>query len=340
MTAKIIAIALLLSISSLASCAEITQHEKGILVDKLRREIRSNYILAENVDAIDETLNELTHSVPMKDVSTRKEMAELLTESLHRFDKHFGVQWRSPGPAGERKGGEDWFAKLGRRNSGFDKVEILDGNVGYISFWGFDNVNDESRARVKAVMAMVADTDAIIFDLRNNGGGSGDMVRLISSYLLNGKVHLNSFYWKPSNTTTEFWTLDDIDGERRLKVPVYVLTSAQTFSAAEEFAYNLKHLRRAKIVGEITKGGANPWQFFDLGHGFRAAIPIAQAVNPITKTNWEHVGVQPDVKATSADARNVAYRMALSTLKESVQNPLQLEEISKKLDELSGVPGA
>lgn len=338
MIAKIVTVAFLLAISSLASCAEITQREKGRVVNELRREIRNNYVLIENLDAIDKSLDELTHSVAMKETSTHQGMAELLTGSLQQFDKHFGVQWRDQELAGAKKSGEDWFTKLGRKNSGFERIEILDGNIGYIDFWGFDNVNDESMARVKTVMAMVADTDAIIFDLRKNGGGSGDMVRLISSYLLNGKVHLNSFYWKPSNTTTEFWTLEDVDGERRPKVPVYVLTSTQTFSAAEEFAYNLKQLRRAKIVGEPTKGGANPWQFFDLGQGFRAAIPIAQAINPITKTNWEHIGVQPDVKATSADARDVAYRMALSELKESTQSPLQLEEINKKLDELNGAP--
>jgi C-terminal processing protease CtpA/Prc len=274
----------------------------------------------------------------MKNVATHQEMTELLTGSLRKFDQHFGVQWRSPDQAEAIKSHEDWFTKLGRKNSGFQRVEILDGNVGYIDFWGFDHVNDDSRARVKTVMSMVADTDAIIFDLRGNGGGSGDMVRLISSYLLNGKIHLNSFYWKPSNTTTEFWTLEDIDGKRRSTVPVYILTSAETFSAAEEFAYNLKQLHRAKIIGETTKGGANPFQFFDLGHGFRAAIPIGQAINPITKTNWEHVGVEPDVKTTSNQALNVAYRMALSTLKESVQNPLQLAEINKKLNEFSDVP--
>ena len=333
MIPKTIAAAFLLAISTLASGADITQQEKDLVVGKLRQEIGSNYVLSEHVSAINKTLDELTRSGSMKSVSTHQELSELLTQSLRRFDKHFGVQWKDQRQASARAGGEDWFAKLARKNSGFVKVEILDGNIGYVDFWGFDNVSDPSRARVKAVMAMVADTDAIIFDLRRNGGGSGDMVRLISSYLLAGKVHLNSFYWKPSNTTTEFWTLEDIDGKRRTDVPLYILTSAETFSAAEEFAYNLKQLRRATVVGETTKGGANPWRFFELGHGYRAAIPIGQAINPITKANWEHVGVQPHVKATSAEARNVAYKMALAALKESTRNPHQLEDINRKLSE-------
>lgn len=333
MITKTSAAAFLLAVSSLTAGAEITQQEKDLVVGKLRQEIGDNYVLGEHVAAIHKTLDDLTRSGSLKSVSTHREMTELLSKSLRRFDQHFGVQWKDQRQAGARAGGEDWFAKLARKNSGFEKVEILDGNVGYIDFWGFDNVNEESRTRVKTVMAMVADTDAIIFDLRKNGGGSGDMVRLISSYLLAGKVHLNSFYWKPSNTTTEFWTLEDIDGKRRTDVPLYVLTSAETFSAAEEFAYNLKQLRRATIVGETTKGGANPWRFFELGYGYRAAIPIGQAINPITKANWEHVGVQPDVKATSAEARNVAYRMALTALKESTRNPRQLEDINKKLKE-------
>ena len=335
---KSIATICLLAVSSLASCAEITQQQKHIVVEQLRQEIRRNYILTKHVDAIDGMLAGLPQSAAMQETSTRQEVAELLTASLRQFDKHFGVQWKAPQPAGTNRVGEDWFTLLARRNSGFETVERLAGNVGYIDFFGFDNVTDASTARVKAVMALVADTDAIIFDLRKNGGGSGDMVRLISSYLLDGKVHLNSIYWKPTNTTTEFWTLEHIDGKRRPDVPVFILTSAETFSAAEEFAYNLKHLRRATIVGEATRGGANPWQSFDLGQGFRAAIPIAQAINPVTKTNWEHVGVQPDVKACSGDARNVAYKLALSGLKASLQNPSQLQEVSKQLDELGDTP--
>ena len=227
--------------------------------------------------------------------------------------------------------GETWFAKLDRQNSGFKRIEVLDGNVGYVEFWGFDEVSERSAPRVAAVMAVIAGTDALIFDLRKNSGGSGDMVRLISSYLLPGEIHLNSFYWRASESTTEFWTLADVVGEKRPGVPVYVLTSKDTFSAAEEFAYNLKHLGRAEVVGESTKGGANPWQFFDLGDGFRAAIPIAKAINPVTLGNWEHVGVQPDQSVPAERALVVAYRSALTELRRTTDDPNRLGDIDRAL---------
>lgn len=165
------------------------------------------------------------------------------------------------------------------------------------------------------------------------------MVRLISSYLLPGGIHLNSFYWRASDSTTEFWTLATIDGEKRVTVPVYVLTSKDTFSAAEEFAYNLKHLGRAKVVGEATKGGANPWQFFELGDGFRAAIPIAKAINPATLSNWEHVGVQPDQPIVAERALELAYRSALIELKQKTADPSRLLELDRALSMAQAEPG-
>jgi len=160
------------------------------------------------------------------------------------------------------------------------------------------------------------------------------MVQLISSYLFKTRTHLNSIYWKPSNTTKEHWTLGNVGGMQGSDVQTYALNSNETFSAAEEFSYNLKQLYRAKIIGESTRGGANPWQQFDLGNGFNAAIPVARAINPITKTNWEHVGVQPDVKVAAKDAFDTAYQFALSTLKKSVKNRHQLIEIEKQLAKL------
>lgn len=314
--AKIVLAALMATATATATATaeDMTADQKQRVVDRLAAEVSQRYVEVDKVPDIEHAISAIAKSRELRDAASPKAVAELLTRELHRFDHHFGVQWRAPDAGTRSPAGESWFAKLDRQNSGFRRVEIMDGNVGYIEFWGFDEVNERSTARVAQAMAMVASTDALIFDLRQNGGGSGDMVRLISSYLLPGGIHLNSFYWRSSDSTTEFWTLDRIAGEKRPSVLVYVLTSKDTFSAAEEFAYNLKHLNRAEIVGEATKGGANPWQFYELGDGFRAGLPIAKAINPVTLHNWEHVGVQPDQPVPAEDALEVAYRSALTVL--------------------------
>lgn len=309
----------------------MTAAQKQRVIDQLASEIAQQYVELDRISEINAALGTLASDPALAAPLSPAQAAELLTRELSRYDEHFAVRWRAADGNQPSAAGESWFSSLDRQNSGFKRIEILDGNIGYIDFWGFDEVNDRSTARVAAIMASVADTDALIFDLRNNGGGSGDMVRLISSYLLAGGIHLNSIYWRPNDSTTETWTLAEVPGVRRLEVPVYVLISNDTFSAAEEFAYNLKHLTRATLVGEPTKGGANPWKFFELGDGFRAAIPIAKAINPVTLSNWEHVGVQPDVPTLRAAALKVAYRAALSRLQGTTRDERKLDDIERAL---------
>ena len=143
-------------------------------------------------------------------------------------------------------------------NFGFEKVERLKGNVGYIDLRGFTPA-EFSAETIVAAMNFVANTDALIFDLRQNGGGDPATVALLSSYLFGPEpVHLNSLYWREGDTTHQWWTLPFVPGKRYAGKDVYVLTSKRTFSAAEEFTYNLKNLKRATIIGETTGGGAHP----------------------------------------------------------------------------------
>ncbi len=130
------------------------------------------------------SLKETEKSAGFSKVSSPAEIAQVLTSVLRQHDKHFAVRWTDPNAKKAVSVYEDWFAKLDRKNSGFQRVDILEGNIGYIDFWGFDTVNERSKKRAEVVMAMIADTDAIIFDLRKNGGGSADMVRLLSSLFI------------------------------------------------------------------------------------------------------------------------------------------------------------
>lgn len=251
------------------------------------------------------------------DPATPEAFAARLTEALRTVskDKHMLVRVvAAPSESAGQKSPPQtplraWAQRMARdrqQNFGFEKVEHLDGNVGYVDLRFFSGAPD-ARATAAAAMAFLAGSDALIFDLRRNGGGNPDMVRVLSSYLFDEPTHLNSLYFRDGDRTEEFWTLDEVPGQKMPDVPVFVLTSADTFSGAEEFSYNLRVLERATLVGETTRGGANPGGVFPIDAQFEMIIPTGRAINPITGTNWEGTGVEPHV----AVAANLALETAL-----------------------------
>jgi len=194
-------------------------------------------------------------------------------------------------------------------NCGFVRAEQLSGNVGYLKFNFFADP-EVCAPTATAAMNFLANTDALIVDLRENGGGSPAMVAFVTSYLFAERTHLNDLWTRRTNETREFWTQPDVPGKKlEDDKPVYVLTSRRTFSGAEEFTYNLKNLKRATIVGETTGGGAHPVSGHKLDDHFTIGVPFARAINPISKTNWEGTGVEPDVKVPAADALTTAQRL-------------------------------
>jgi C-terminal processing protease CtpA/Prc len=190
-------------------------------------------------------------------------------------------------------------------------------------------------------MSFLANTDGLIIDLRNNGGGSSFMATLISSYLLDGSppIHLNDIYWRFYDLTQSFWSLPFVPGKRfGTNKPVYLLTSQVTCSAAEEFAYSLQAIKRVKIFGEKTRGGANPGGNHRINEHFQVFIANGRSINPITKDNWEGTGVLPDIEINSDDAFEKAYKMLLQKLLQhfsEISEPGRkglLKDIEKLLD--------
>lgn len=218
-------------------------------------------------------------------------------------DKHLRVRARRVEavrqPDGERQ--DDRLERARRGNYGFRKVEVLDDNIGYLDLRGFLPAEHAGDTAV-AAMALLQNTDAMIIDLRNNTGGSPTMVQLISSYFFARPTHLNSMAFRGREQVDQFWTLPHVPGKRRPDVPLYVLTSSRTFSAAEEFANNLKELGRATIVGEVTGGGAHPGGLMPVNECFEIWIPRGRAINPISNGNWEGSGVRPDIEVAADDA--------------------------------------
>jgi C-terminal processing protease CtpA/Prc len=271
-------------------------------------------------------------------ITSGAEFAAVLTRHLQDIskDKHLRIIYNPAGIGGTQPPitDEDRLRRVAaerRNNYGLHRVERLDGNVGYIELRGFSG-SQEAGAAVTAAMNLLANTDALVFDLRRNGGGSPVTIGFISSYLFDKRVHLNDFYVRETGRRQSFYTSEAVDGRRYGESkPVYILTSNRTFSAAEEFTYNLKNLKRAIIVGETTGGGAHPGGVRRITDHFGIWLPTGRAINPITGTNWEGVGIAPDIAADPADALRAAHLAALKTLREAATDPEHRNELDRAI---------
>lgn len=212
------------------------------------------------------------------------------------------------------------LARGQKNNFGFRRVEILDGNIGYVKFCGFYDARDAGATAI-AAMNFLAYCDALIIDLRENSGGQPSMSQLICSYFFAEPTHLNSFYHRKGEKTKQFWTHAHVQGPRLTDTPVYVLVSKRTFSAAEGFTYTLKHLGRATIIGEKTRGGAHPQRPYHFEkESISVHVPYGRAVNPVTKTNWEGKGITPEIVTPADGALEIARIEALKMLSEKTKD--------------------
>ena len=200
-------------------------------------------------------------------------------------------------------------------NCGFKPVEHLAGNIGYLKFDQFARV-DICGPVASAAMNALAGSDALIIDLRENGGGAPAMETFLASYLFSKPTHLVDLWTRSTGKTEQYWTTEHVEGKRfEGDKPVYVLTSSRTFSCAEALAYNLQQAKRALIVGETTAGGAHPTDLRIIDGHFSIWVPFARAINPISKSNWEGAGVVPNVKVAAADALDEALKLAAAAVK-------------------------
>lgn len=300
--------------------ATVDAATKSEVIEQVRSRLNQSYVFPDVGARMADALRDRSAKGEYEAITSAREFADKLTADLHAVskDKHLWVAY-SPKPAKQPQAPsqsaearqEEARQRAARMNHGFWKVERLGGNIGYLDLRQFFDP-ELARDKAAAAMTLLADTDALLIDLRENGGGSASMVALLVSYLLEGEPRLiNSAYFRPMNETVESWTLKDVAGERYIGKDVYVLTSSKTFSAAEEFAYDLKALKRAIVVGERSGGGANPNMIVQIAQQFEMSVPIGQVTNPITKTNWEGVGVAPDIAVPAHIALETAHLKAV-----------------------------
>jgi len=323
---------LILSCPAQNSAGTVSTSEKNQVVDSIAAILKDNYVFPEVALNMANFLETQRKDQQYAGITDAHEFAQQLTEDIQSVSKDLHLRVRfDPERIQRQRNAQlseaDSLALAARRlqqnrtaNYGFKEVKILDGNIGYLNLTGFFGVDEEAGATAAATMNFLSNADALIIDLRRNGGGSPAMIQLLTSYLYGPeRVHLNNFYNRAEDAETQTWTLPYVPGKRRPDVPVYVLTSSSTFSAAEEFSYNLRNLERATLIGETTGGGAHPGGMQIATDRFAIFVPDGRAINPITRTNWEGTGVEPHIPVPADEALAVAKRNALELLLEQKQ---------------------
>jgi len=246
--------------------------------------------------------------------------ADLLTTQMRQVsnDLHLAVLY-SQAPTAEQQARltpeilAHYQKEMERTNCSFEKVEVLPNNLGYVKLNSFPDLSI-CQSSAAAAMTSLNETDAIIFDLRDNHGGVPAMVAFLASYLFEHPTHLDDFYNRAERSTLQSWTLSPVAGNKLADKPAYVLISHSTFSGAEEFSYDMKMLKRATLVGETTAGAAHMTRPRRIDGQFTIRVPDTTPINPISKTNWEGTGVRPDVEVKAADALTVAEKLAVNKL--------------------------
>lgn len=305
------------------------------VIDSLTRQMQAMYVFPEVAASVGKALVAKNAAGGYAAATTSREFAVLLSTDVRDLgkDAHLRVRFDPKFIAEAHTTDAPSAQEVARMHQevlddgfGIARVERLPGNVGYLDLRSFPPAEFIGNAYASAI-TLLSGTDAMIIDLRRNGGGDPTAVAyLMSHFFATGdNRHVNDIYYRPTNMTQQYWTTASV--KQRYTNPVYVLTSSHTFSGGEECAYDFQTQKRATLVGDITGGGANPGDVVAIGHDLVAFIPTGRAINPVTNTNWEHVGVKPDVLVPAAQAQQVAYVDILKQLLAKASDPAQREDL-------------
>ncbi len=319
------------------------------IIESIFSKLRRYYIFPETVEEIEISIRQRLSNGEYDALTNGADFAEAITEHLQAInhDKHLRVFYSTVEI--QVRDDESQLQKLDHsrwplRNFGFEKVERLPGNIGYLDFRAFYPVEVAGSVAV-AAMVFLGNMNAIIIDLRKNHGGTSSLSALISSYFFHPEpVHLGNYYWRVDESTRQARTYMMVPGVRYPDKPLYILTSHETLSGAEGFAYNLKNLKRATIIGEITGGAAHMGFSYRLNAHFGIFIPSVRPINPITGTNWEGTGVIPDIEISQEDALQVAHKVALKKVLEDIRKTsfqseaFLVQEIQRELANMEKSP--
>jgi len=335
----------------------ISEWEKNIVIENLKELIDSNYVFRDRVTSINSSLDSIYKIGKYNDINDFQNFADTLTIDLVKItnDKHFKVQYNPKLVKSRREGlkreqlqfnnvnendieveeetdWDLWYAQ--KENFGFENVEILAGNIGYIklNFW---HPLEWVKPTIDAAMGFVANTDSLIIDLTDNQGGYSPTDSYLASYFFDEKPTLwISTYERRTEETESIYTFHEITGERYLNKSIFILISKNTFSLAEQFAYAMKHFDKAIIIGQTSSGAAHAIDFMEVNDNYLIQIPIRRSIHPVTKMDWEGTGVLPNIKSSNSEALRTAHLKALNIQIEKLKKQTIVGPILKKYNRI------
>jgi len=320
----------------------LDQPARAEVLERLIAGLNDYYVFPAKARLMADDLNARDKRGEYAKITSAQAFAEKLTSDLQATskDRHLEVAYSArPFPPQEAFDAEETspedLQQQRRLNFGVERVQRMDFNLGYLDLRAFAPPA-LSAPKLAAAMGLLADTDALVIDLRNNGGGDPATVALLASYLFDERTRLNDIYDRGKNATTQMWTSEDRAGPAYGgKKKVYLLVSHDTFSAGEDFAYALKNLKRATLIGATTGGGAHPGTGRRLTDHFAANVPTGRSISPITHTDWEGTGVAPDVVMDPEKALERAQALYMAELLQDEKDEGRRERISQRLAELN-----
>jgi hypothetical protein len=292
-------------------------------VNTLVAKLNDHYVFPDKAKQIEAVLRQRQHEGKYDGITDGDQMAKQLTDDLNgvAHDLHMEVAFSprlvppddagGPPPASQAEFEQRTnvvMRMIFRHMASLrvKKVDHLSSNIGYLQVTGFPPGFLMAKS-YGAAMDKLADTDGLIVDMRDNRGGGPESVALLVSYFVDQRTRLNDIWDRDTDTTMQHWTADKLDGKRYgVKKPIVILTGPSTMSAGEDFAYTMQALKRATVIGKPTWGGAHPTRPYRLGDHFFVMVPSRRSISPITHSNWEGVGVIPDIAATPDNALAVA----------------------------------
>jgi C-terminal processing protease CtpA/Prc len=287
----------------------LTPAERQASIDGVIRILNEQYVFPDTALKVSALLQQQQQSGALADITTHEQFADKVGDLMRQYsgDGHLSLALIAEQGGVSHRLIETEERKI--NNFAFEQARILPGNIGYLKLYKFWQA-EEAHKIGHAALVFLSHSDHIVIDLRDSGGGSPQLVQYLISHFVPEGTLLWDLKDRDGKITEQVRSLAVPDSELLKTKPLYILQSEELVSAGEFFSYTLQQLGRAVVIGETSVGLAHYTGAAQVNDWLFVRIPMYRPVNPITGTNFEGVGVEPNITVTAEMALYTALRLA------------------------------